>query len=228
MSKISFYILLTLIYIGFSKSVISIDKNRPLLKSEKIFDAFFQNPPVSVVLIDFFEHGFFLKSYFLKLRLVYPYFPYNEIIIQTSGELYEKNIPNLGMAIYQRKSLDFPGQLIPQPSGSIFVGDLTYGSWVLDKSGERVWEFHRAFRHFPEVLGWGKFKFSFNFFQKLKLNESNKRSYYGSNNEFGTNGYVSSKYFTQSTKREKEKVITFRSHLMELFSLPLKKGVTNE
>lgn len=228
MGKISLYILLTLIYIGFSKSIISFKENRPLLKSDKIFDAYFQNAPVSVVLTDFSEHGFFLKSYFLKLRLIYPYFPYQDIVIQTSKEFYKKNINNLGMAIYQRKSLDFPGQSIPQPGGSIFLGDFTYGSWVLDESGDRIWEFHRAFRHFSEIIGWGKFRPSMEFYQKLKLNESNKRSFYGPNNEFGTKGNVTRKYFVKSTNKQNKKNKTFISHLKGFFSLPTLKGAKNE
>lgn len=228
MGKISLYILLTLIYIGFSKSIVSINQNIQLLKSEKMFDNFFQNPPVSVLLIEFFEHGFILKSYFLKLRMVYPYFPYEDIVVQTSGEFYKKNIQNLGMAIYQRKSLDHPGQSTPQPGGSIFIGDLTYGTWKLDNSGDRIWDFHRAFRQFPETLGWGKFRPSMTFYQKLKLNESNNRSYFGPNNEFGTKGYVTSKYFTEVNEKEYKIFGNLLAHLKELFSFPTKKGELNE
>jgi len=228
MGKISLYILLTLIYIGFSKSTGSFKENRPLLKSEKIFDPFFQNAPVSVVLIGMFEQGFFLKSYFLRLRLVHAYFPTEDIVIQTSREFYEKNLNNLGMSIYQRRSLEIPGLSIPQPSGTIFLGDLTYGLWKLDKSGERVWEFHRAFRNFPEILGWGKFRPSMDFFNNLKIHDSYNQSYYGPNGEFGKNGSVSSKYFFPSTDQDSRKTERLLPHLKKLFSLSIQKGATNE
>jgi hypothetical protein len=228
MGRISLYILLTLIYIGFSKSIISLKENRPLLKTEKIFDPFFQNAPLSVVLVGMFEQGYFLKSYFLKLRLVQAYFPTEDIVIQTSKEFYEKNLNNLGMSIYQRRSLDLPGRSIPQPSGSIFLGDLTYGFWKLDKSGDRVWEFHRAFRHFPEILGWGKFRPSMDFFNNLKIHDSYNQSYYGPNGEFGKNGSVSSKYFLPSTKHKGQRTEMFFPHLKKLFSLSIQKGNTNE
>ncbi len=228
MGKVSFYILLTLIYIGFSKSVVSLSEKRPLLKSEKTLDPFFQSAPISVVLIDMFDQGFILKSYFLKLRLVHAYYPYEDITIQTTKEFCEKNLNNLGMSLYQRGSLELPGHSLPQPSGSIFLGDLTYGLWKLDKSGERIWEFHRAFRNFPEILGWGNFRPSLDFYQNLKIHESYKHSYYGPNNEFGKNGTVSSKYFTPKKKRRGQNIKMFLPHLKKLFSFSIKKGATNE
>jgi hypothetical protein len=228
MGKISLYILLTLIYIGFSISVISINENRPYLKSEKNFDSFFSNAPISVILIKTFKKGFFLKSYFLKLRVVHGYFPYEEIVFQTPESIFSNHQKNLGMAIYQRKSIDTPGNLIPQPAGSIFVGDLTFGSWVLDASGEKVWEFHRAFRFFPEFLGWGKFRPSQEFLQRLKISESYNKPFYGLENEFGTSGSVSSKIFSNSNGELAGKPESFLSHLKNLFSWKQIKDQKNE
>ena len=224
MVRISLYIFLTLIYIGFSKSIVPVKDNRSFLKSEKIFDSFFRSAPVSLVLIDMFEDGFFLKSYYLKLRIVHGFFPPEEIVIQTTHEYYRKNIKNLGMAIYQRKSLDLPGKLLPQPSGSIFIGDLTYGSWKLDKSGEKNWEFHHAFRQFPDFLGWGRFRPSTAFYEKLKVSDYYNQSFYGPNFEFGTEGSVSSKIFTASTSEKKEINKKILHHLIKLFTWPTKKG----
>jgi hypothetical protein len=228
MGKISIYVLLCLIYVGFSKSVISIHENIPFLKSEKIFDSFFQNAPISVVLIKTFKKGFFLKSYFLKIRVVHGYFPSEDLIIQTSEDFYNKNLYNLGMAIYQRKTLESPGRSIPQPGGSIFIGDLTFGSWKIDHSGDRVWEFHRAFRFFPEILGWGDYRPSLEFYQKLKINETFNRPFYGLTGEFGTSGHITSKYFLKPETIEVEKREPFITHLKNLFLIQFKKGKKNE
>ncbi len=216
MGKVSLYILLCLIYVGFSKSMISIKENRPYLKSQKTFDSFFQNAPISVVLTQTFQRGYFLKSYFLKFRIVHAYFPYEEIEIQTSEEFFNENLKNIGMAIYQRKSLELPGSSLAQPAGTIFIGDLTYGSWILAPSGEKLWEFHRAFRRFPKILGWGDFRPSQEFLQKLKIYETYKKSFYGLQNEFGTLGSVSSKYFINLEKENSGE--SFMLHLKGLFT----------
>ena len=63
------------------------------------------------------------------------------------------------MSVFRRKdpSQEGIGSTLPLPPGALYVGDLAFGRWVYRDSGEKVWKFHRAYRNFPQFLGWKDF-----------------------------------------------------------------------
>ena len=101
MNKISLYILLILIFLGFSKSFSPNLKNINFIKDERMFSKFIKDGPLSLILIESYEQGTFIKSYFQKYRVVHGFKPLNNqfIIFRTSKKFWEK-----GKTVLQKQS----------------------------------------------------------------------------------------------------------------------------
>ena len=175
MNKISLYILLILIFLGFSKSF------SPNLKNIN----FIKDGPQSLILIDSYEQGTFIKSYFQKYRIVHGFKPLNNqfIIFRTSKEFFEKGKMNIGMSLYRTEKANIPGNTVPTPPGFLFVGDLAYGRWQV-KNNSKVWVFQRSYAHFPELFQWGSFIPSKKFFLKALDHQKRGLPFYGEKNQF--------------------------------------------
>ncbi|ATH08961.1 hypothetical protein BIY24_13690 [Halobacteriovorax marinus] len=221
MNKISIYILLTLIYLGLSKSFSPSEKRAPHVPNEKIFPSFFFGAPISIILLDSFQTGFLIKTYFQKYKIVHGFKHPETIIVRTSYSFWEKNKGNIGMSIFRRGEKKNTQSDIPMPPGILYVGDPAYGHWEMLNSGEKGWVFHRAYRHFPAIFNWGTFTPTERFYNTAVAFEEHDKTYYGDNNEFGTNGKLSEeKNQLEKEKDEEVRKTDFRERIDRLFHIP--------
>ena len=185
MNKISLYILLILIFLGFSKSFSPNLKNINFIKDEKMFSRFIKDGPLSLILIESYEHGTFIKSYFQKYRVVHGFKPLKNqfIIFRTSKNFWEKGKMNVGMSLYRTEKANTPGNSVPMPPGFLFVGDLAYGNWQT-KNNSKVWTFQRSYAHFPKLFKWGSFIPNKKFFLKAVDHKKKGLPFYGEKNQF--------------------------------------------
>lgn len=228
MNKISLYILLILTYLGLSASFSPAQKGTPFMENEKLFGNFFQGAPLTVILTDYFTTGFMIKTYFQRYKVFHGFKAAEERVIRTSKEFYEKNTKNLGMALFRRVEKDQATNTTPLPPGSLFVGDTSYGEWRLANSGEKVWQFHRAYHHFPHAFGWGSYNFTLRAYKTMQYHLDNSTPFYGLNNEFGTDGEISKAFLKHIAPPASEK-FNLLKHLKKLFTLhPKSKKVIYE
>jgi hypothetical protein len=194
MNRFSLYILLVMIYLGLSKSFAPAEQRTDYIPNEKYLSTFFTEAPTSVMLVDLFETGFLIKTHFFRLRIFRGFGQPDEIVVRTSRAFWDANANNLGMNLFRRFERDNHESIIPMPPGVLFIGDPAYGRWDYESSGRRVWFFHRAYRHFPDIFYWGDFRPDYEFFQKMKIHLTNDKPFYGPQDEFGSNGSVTKKF----------------------------------
>ena len=220
MNKISLYILLILVFLGLSKSFSPNHKNIKFLKNKNSFSTLEDEAPISLILIESFTRGTFIKSYLQKYKLIHGFKPKETKIItfRTTKDFWLKSKKLLGMSLFRRENKLTPGNNLPMPPGTLFIGDLAYGNWQKSQKGEKVWVFRRSYSHFPDLLGWGNFKPSKKFYLKTLENKQKMKIFYGENNEFKKT--ISSSNSQKGQEPIKKKIV---SYLKSYWSFPKMK-----
>jgi hypothetical protein len=218
MNKISFFILLALVYLGLSKSFSPSEVMNHYVQDERVYGGHFKGAPVEVILIDSFKIGFLIKTYFHKYRIVYGFHRPEEKIIRISKRFYERSKDQLGLSLFRRDEKEKKESIAPSYPGSLYVGDLAYGTWELQDSGLRTWVFHRAYRFFPSYFNWGDFSPSQEFHAEAKAKIDNSVPFFGQNNEFGTKGNITSKILERYSFASEE--VSLKRILKKHFALP--------
>ncbi|MCP4914306.1 MAG: hypothetical protein GY909_14430 [Oligoflexia bacterium] len=221
MNKFSLYTLLILIFLGLSKSFSPSSKRTDHIVNDRVFSSYFKGAPVSVVLLDRFQAGFLIKTYYFHLKIMHVFKSPETVTIRVGKKLWEKHKDNLGMSIFRREERNGKEYLTPMPPGILFVGDPSFGGWEYHASGAKQWKFHRAYRKFPTLFYWGDFRPSYKFYQRSKTYEENQQPFYGLYNEFGSKGEITklilqsveSKEFTPPSE-------TFLEHVKIYLSTP--------
>lgn len=221
MNKISLYILLILLFLALSKSFSPSSQGAPYVVDERVFSNFFEGSPITVILVDSFTTGFLIKTYFLKFKIIYGFNQPQIIITRTSKSFWEKNQQNIGMSLFRRSERNQVEGVTPLPPGSLFIGDLAYGFWKNSNSGHKIWQFHRAYRHFPAILGWNSFTPTKEFFAQLELYQEQSKPYYGMKNEFGKGGHVTEEGLGQYKRDELKDKFTFKKVLEKYINIPV-------
>lgn len=220
MNKISLYILLILMFLGLSKSFAPSEKKTPYIENEMSFSNYFYGAPISIILIDSFKTGFLIKTYFQKYKVVHGFKHPETIIVRTSQDFWNKNLNNKGMSLFRRDERENKESLIAMPPGTLYLGDPAYGRWRTDDSGGSFWEFHRAYRHFPKIFNWGKFRPSKIFHNSLTIYLSHENSFYGLNKEFGSEGSVTIENLKDETLQAEMQTIDYIKHIDNYFNIP--------
>lgn len=219
MNRFSIYILLIFIYLGLSKSFAPSEKKAPFIKNQYLYSNYFKGAPIMAILVDYFKTGFLIKTYFHKYKILHGFKTPETIIARVSKKFYEKNIPYLGMSLFRRKEKMNEENTIPMPPGTLYINDPFYGRWVYTDSGQKVWSFHRGYRHFPDVFGWGDFRPTKKFATQLKIHLANEKPFWGLHKEFGLEGKVSLEFLSKNQKTIK-KIDQVKDHLKKSMSLP--------
>ncbi|MGE0084313.1 MAG: hypothetical protein AB7S75_07810 [Desulfococcaceae bacterium] len=179
----------------------------PLKKIEK---SLANVPEYSIILEDMKEEGNFFKEYSHQYQLVQPDSVTDKGWFEVPENFYRANENFLGMAIAGRKE----GELIEAAAPAIYpyVGDSRYGHWQSGTQGD-IWRFYPAFPLFIP-LGIDRhppvYRTDFNAYRN---SVSGKIPYYGSENQYGTNGAFTKKskpaFFARRMARESLKKTSF-------------------
>ena len=221
MNKISLYILLILLFLALSKSFSPSSQGAPYVVDERVFSNFFKGAPISVILVDSFTTGFLIKTYFHKYKIVYGFNQPEVMIVKTSQDFWEKNKKNIGMSLFRRSERKQIEGTTPLPPGSLYIGDLAYGHWKNTNSGAKSWKFHRAYRHFPHIFGWGKeFTPSKGFYTQMKIHRDQNKPFYGGNQEFGFEGTVTKQGFGNYKRDEINTKYSFKQVIDKYLFVP--------
>lgn len=220
MNRFSLYIFLILIFLGLSKnfspSVVKIYQ----MKNIAIFGETFKEDNFSILLLDTFKTGFMIKTYFLKLKIAYPFKPSEVITVRTSYDLFTYYKQFLGMSLYRIGENMQDQDSTPMPPGTLFVGNPAYGRWKLHDSGERYWKFHRAYQRFPNLFFWGDFRPSFSFYKSTKASLKNNIPYFGDQNQFGIDGSITKKALNTEDEQASYIKIKLKKYIKKYISTP--------
>ena len=215
MNKISFYILIIFVFLGLSENL-SPSKNKiPSLISIGNFNYNFKGAPLSLILLDSFESGVLIKTYYHKYKVVYAFKDFEIIVVRVSQKFWKKNLKNHKMSLFRRKEEGEALETVPLPPGSLYIGDLRYGKWNVTNSGTKKWSFYNIYKHLPNVLLWQNFVPSFEFYEKMVIYKRNKKKFYGLNNEFGTNGSLLKK--SKKIKKEKDDLLVVLGRVLKRY-----------
>jgi len=217
MNKIIVYFFLLLLYLTLSKSLSPSDLNLNYINQQTKLESIIKESSASAILADIHSTGFIIKTYYLKLKVIYPLKAYEEIILRTSRAYKDQMEAFIGLSIFSRTDEGRVISYTPTPPGSVFVGDLNLGRWKQHNSGEKVWKFFRVYRHLPRVLGWGNFTPNYSFYSKLNIYLNQKKPFFGLNNEFGVEGKLTKSYFQNYFERQKEKSVDFKEFITNYF-----------
>lgn len=217
MNRIITYFFLLLLYLTLSKSLSPSELSLSYVNAEANLDSIILGEPVTAILADIHSTGFVIKTYYLKLKVVYGLKAYEEVIVRTSRSFKEKYTPFIGMSIFRRASNQEVADYTPLPPGTVFIGDSDLGRWVQHPSGERVWKFYRVYRQLPIYLGWGEFLPTYSFLSKSNIYLKQGKPFFGLKDEFGLNGPITRKEFSNYFERQKEQSIDFKKFITNYF-----------
>jgi hypothetical protein len=220
MNRFSLYVLLILVFLGLSKSFAPSVQKSIFIPNERVLPALIQEAPVTFILTDLFDAGFIIKTYYLKLKVVYGFMPAKTIIVRTNKDFWIKCKSNLGMSLFRRFEKDLKESITPMPPGSIFVGNQAFGRWIYEDSGRKIWSFYKVYRHFVKSFGWGSYRPNYTFYKKAKTHEENQTAFFGLENEFGTNGKISQTAFLSTIKRDIHEQKPLFTYMAQYFQLP--------
>lgn len=224
--KFTYYFLLVLIFSGLSKSLAPLERETLYVQNEKVLPGLFQSAPVSLILVDAFYTGIFIKTYYLKFLAFYGVKRSEIVVVRTNKSYWRKVIPFVGLSIFQRGEYTGSENLTPVPPGASFVGDPTFGSWELGPDGQKVWEFYRAYSQFPEELGWADWRPNMEFFNKLNIFFDNDVPFFGVNQEFGPNGTITQHSWPEHVQTAKYIKTTFYQYSKKfLWIAPWSRGI---
>ncbi len=154
----------------------------------KVKQSLSNTPTYSIILEDMKEDGNFIVSYYHKYRVVKDKDGYITEWMKVTEKYYKKNAQFLGMSLVTRKDNVFEKAVAPP--GYAYVGDSRYGSWRNDSRGGSFWEFYGKYRLFSDLVGgWYRpiYRHDYNSYRGYR---SQGRTFFGSNNQYGSNGSV--------------------------------------
>jgi hypothetical protein len=210
MNKLSLYVLLILLFLGLSKSFSLSSQQTAFVTNKNVLSSLKTGAPLSLILVDMFDAGFLIKTYYLKFKVIHGFKSAETLVVRTHHKFWQENKDNISMSLFRRHERDEKESTVPLPPGSIFVGNQAFGGWKYHDSGKKIWQFHKVYRHFPKSFNWQDFRPSFDFFKSLQVHEDNSTAFYGLENEFGTGGTITEQMSMGSlSKRTKEKISIF-------------------
>lgn len=215
MYKLFLYFTLVIVYLGLAKLLSPSELGVHYLQNEKSFGKLVKPNNSTVILIDTHATGFLIKTYYQKYRVISGYDSVDEFIVRTSKEFARRNLDNIGMSLYRRT--ETKEETIPLPPGSLYLNNREFGDWRTEKNGKSIWFFKKAFKNFPNYLGWEDFRPSLEFYQEMKSHQGMGKPYYGQNNEFGTNGKITREAFPHFFREERMKKVEMKTLLFEYF-----------
>lgn len=219
MNKISVYVFLVLLYLGLSKGLSPSEQKNEYIVNSDVLAANFQGSPLSIILLDSFQAGLVIKTYYLKLKLIRVFQIPKIVVVRTTSEYWEEVRAYAGMSIFRRDN-NLVESMLPLPPGSLFLGHSGFGKWVFTDSGERVWKFHKAYRNYPNLLLWGDFRPTRKFLKVMNVYKKNNKPFHGLKKEFGLDGKLSKKNLSLLIDQTRQKQTSLQEHLKKYLAVP--------
>lgn len=212
---------MVLIFLGLSKSFNISSKGMEYLYNENGYSSFFRGGPLSVILAERFETGFLIKTYYHRYLVIEGVKTPKYVTVRTSLNHYKSYEKFIGLSVFRRSDRTREESNTPLPPGSLYLGNPAYGSWVYSReSRDKRWEFHRAYKTYSLHFAWGDFRPGYEFFKKVQESLKYATPFFGINNEFGSNGSISLKFFNKHKLHKEVEGENIRALFNKLLSSP--------
>ncbi len=176
----------------------------------------------SVILTDMKEEGFIFKNYYHQYKITYikdsgsqeeienpetgekvevkNFEEEKRDWIQVSKDIYKRCYEYLGMSIIA-KTPDGKITKTAQPEGHHKIGHRSYGYWTAG-----MWHWYSPYSYY----GWGgPVIITRSYYDDFRSTAQSGKTFYGKNNEYGTNGTVTQKKYSNSTFQQKRSKSSF-------------------
>jgi len=166
-------------------------------------------PTYSIILEDMKEDGSIFTHYFHKYKIAQLEKSWVTGWEEVSESFYRQNENFLGMTLAAKKDGTQSNQV--GPPGYNFVGDSNYGQWRTDSNGSSFWEFYGKYRMFTDVLGFFTgpiYRHDYNDYHSYR---SQRRPFFGRNNQYGTRGSYTQKHNPTFFERRKTRTLNKQS-----------------
>lgn len=215
-NRFAYFIFLILIFLGVSKSFAPTGKSSLFVRNTRQIADLFDEMPVTVILLDAYDSGLMIKSHFHKYKVVRIYKPSSIITARVSKRFYERHLDHIGLSLFRRSERG-DEYFNPVPPGSLFVGQLAYGQWTLQKSGLRKWQFHRAYRRLSHEFYWGEYRPTRKFVNFYEIHLRSNRPYFGPEDEFGPKGSVTQQLLEIHSDFKRQFSFNLKEYFTKLF-----------
>ena len=220
MKALSFFTVSLLIHLIVSRGLFDRGRFSAYMFDTQSLPAILKERPVDVILEKRNKTGFFIKTYYVVLKVVYGYGSHRRMKVRTSRKFWKGSRNSVGMSIFRKpRGEDAPEEYTLMPPGSLFVGDADFGFWSVQKSGIQVWTFRKDYGHFPKLLGWGDFRPDKTFYNGILAHRIENRNFYGTNRNFGNGQGVVLKNLPRSFEQEMPKK-SLSVYFKKLFAVP--------
>lgn len=142
----------------------------------------------SIILEDMKEEGNFIKSYFHQYRIIEPETSWTTGWEKVPETFYQANEGFLGMTLFSKQDGEIRSTV--GPPGYAYVGDSRYGHWRNDDHGNSFWEFYGKYALFSQFFGGWYRPIYRNDYDMYNHYRNRGQTYYGKNNEYGSNGSI--------------------------------------
>lgn len=228
MNSISMLVFPILFYLGVGKILFPLSNKTVYIPNHEKLASHFPNDPVSIILEKRLKKGFFIHTYILQLKIIKPFQQIKTIKIQTSKNYWKSLKDNIGMSLMRRYNDRVPlMETKICPPGTMFLNNPKYGSWFYLNSGKKKWKFNKTYQYLSKALNWGKFLPSKDFFMQNESYKNKTQIFYGLNFEFGTKGFITSKFFKKEKPIYKKPNKGIYLHFKELFKIPTSQHKDN-
>ncbi|MEZ4525380.1 MAG: hypothetical protein R2941_05605 [Desulfobacterales bacterium] len=168
-------------------------------------------PDYSIVLEDMKEEGNFFKDYSHRYRLVQADTAVDKGWFTVPENFYRANENFLGMVIAGRRDGNLLESAVPLVYQ--YVGNPRYGQWQSDGLGGQIWGFNPGIPLFGELDIDLHSPIHRRHYDSYKHSLSRKIPYYGSENQYGTNGAFTKKskpdFFARRMAKQTAKKASF-------------------
>jgi hypothetical protein len=158
MAKLSIYFLFFILYLGVYKSLLANKHGNVYLQNNYELSKFIKGNKYTVILQNATSRGYFIKSYYLTYKIIFPFNPTATTLkFEVNKNFYYEQRKDIGLSILRKLNYK-KSNIIPSLAGIIFVDDLNFGKWMINKSGLKEWHFHQSFKHLYQDLYWNDYR----------------------------------------------------------------------
>lgn len=179
---------------------------------ERLAARFGNVPEYSIILEDMTTKGSLFAQFYHKYRVTIGEKIYYTDWEKVSESFYRQNQNYLGMSLISKTADGYVTQT-PSPPGYQYVGNSRYGEWQNDSSGRSFWAFYGQYMFMSQMFNVFSRPMYRNDYNSYTQYRDSGRPYYGSKNQYGTNGTVTRKtnknFFQRKMARQKMKKTSF-------------------
>ncbi|GAX59712.1 ABC-type proline/glycine betaine transport systems, periplasmic components [Candidatus Scalindua japonica] len=162
-------------------------------------------PEYSIILEDMEIRGSVFKQYYHKYKVIIKDNIQYTGFTRVSEPYYRNNENYLGMSLLSKTEDGYIKT--PSPPGYQYIGDSRYGEWKQDRSGNSFWAFYGQYMFMSHMFGMVNRPVYRSDYSAYTDYRKKNRPYYGSKNQYGTNGTVTKQthksFFQRKMARQK-------------------------